>query len=184
NALVRKAESLRATIESLTRSLDDEIAKRKLADELAAQISADARDDRRFAKAKADTLNKVRYHLAPNLAVFVAGINEPSCRTLHGCLQKFLKPLCDAQVRFVYGPNGRGFRSVAKKLGGLDYEALYKFAEVRSLNPEDPSYKNLRRQLESIINSGDFIRWAEVFGCDSVTASNAEWVAKNIIQIN
>ena len=187
----KKCRALEQSNENLAKSYGEEKSKREAAENKVAileaergEIVADVFGYKKESQAKSDTIDIARRYLATNLAVFVAGFDLHSCQKLYSYIQDYLPPLCEGQFSFVWGPDGNRFRSTARRLGGLSLDALYRFLEARSFNIEDPSYKDIKRQLSDIIKSGDFIRWSRIMGCDAATAEVAKAEISDILKIN
>ena len=135
-------------------------------------------------QAKADTLDITKKYMAVNLAVCTGGFNEPNSQVVYSSLQNYLNPICEAQSRLIWGPDGKSLRDCAKRLR-VGYEDLYRFIELNQLNPCDVPYNRVKQQISDIIRSGSF-QWlaTTVFGCDSTAVSHAEYVARDIINIH
>ena len=191
----KKSRILRSENAEVRNALDDEKNKRKSAESQLAAVNIEngrLRDKSvaageiqlHLATAEAN-IKSIRYLLAPKLTVFVSGLNHPDAKAVLDKVLPFTPKASNDQINFVWGEAGRHLRSIGRKLNIPDYESLYFYIVNERKNPSVISAGEVKKLLNSVIQSGDFDKIAKtVYNCNAKSVNRIQTVIRQVYKLS
>lgn len=125
-------------------------------------------------------ISRIKSFLAPRVSPLIAGINDDDFQSSFQKISPWISPLTEREITLIYSDDDyEGFRRVARRCK-VDWEQLYLFLRNKGVNPKTVTVKEAKQLLADIIESGDFNRYAKVFGIPDETIYRMVQVLKSI----